>query len=38
MLNKIYTMENVIYLELRNCGYNVDVGTVEIREGDQFIV
>lgn len=29
-----HTMENVIYLELRKRGYNVDVGTVEIREGD----
>ena len=27
-------MENVIYLELRKRGYNVDVGTVEIREGN----
>lgn len=27
-----HTMENVIYLELRKRGYNVDVGTVEIRE------
>ena len=30
-----HTMENVIYLELRKRGYNVDVGTVEIREGDK---
>jgi predicted AAA+ superfamily ATPase len=29
-----HTMENVIYLELRKRGYNVDVGSVEIREGD----
>ena len=29
-----HTMENVIYLELRKRGYNVDVGTVEIREGN----
>lgn len=29
-----HTMENVIYLELRKRGYNVDVGEVEIREGD----
>ena len=29
-----HIMENVIYLELRKRGYNVDVGTVEIREGD----
>ena len=27
-----HTMENVIYLELRKRGYNVDVGSVEIRE------
>ena len=27
-------MENVIYLELRKRGYNVDVGSVEIREGN----
>ena len=30
-----HTMENVIYLELRKRGYNVDVGSVEIREGDK---
>ncbi|MBQ3408530.1 MAG: ATP-binding protein [Clostridia bacterium] len=30
-----HTMENVIYLELKKRGYNVDVGTVEIREGDK---
>ncbi len=29
-----HTMENVIYLELRKRGYNVDVGSVEIREKD----
>ena len=29
-----HTMENVIYTELKKRGYNVDVGTVEIREGD----
>ena len=29
-----HIMENVIYLELRKRGYNVDVGSVEIREGD----
>ena len=29
-----HSMENVIYLELRKRGYNVDVGTVEIREGN----
>ena len=29
-----HIMENVIYLELRKRGYNVDVGTVEIREGN----
>ena len=27
-------MENVIYLELRKRGYNVDIGSVEVREGD----
>ncbi len=30
-----HTMENVIYLELKKSGYNVDVGSVEIREGDK---
>ena len=30
-----HTMENVIYLELRKRGYNVDVGSVEIREGNR---
>ena len=30
-----HTMENVIYLELKKKGYNVDVGSVEIREGDK---
>ena len=30
-----HTMENVIYLELKKRGYNVDVGSVEIREGDR---
>ena len=29
-----HIMENVIYLELRKRGYSVDVGTVEIREGN----
>lgn len=29
-----HTMENVIYMELKKRGYNVDVGSVEIREGD----
>lgn len=29
-----YTMENVIYVELKKRGYNVDVGSVEIREGN----
>ena len=27
-------MENVIFTELKRRGYNVDVGVVEIREGD----
>lgn len=30
-----HTMENIIYLELKKRGYNVDVGSVEIREGDK---
>ena len=30
-----HTMENVIYLELKKRGYNVDVGSVEIREGNK---
>ena len=30
-----HIMENVIYLELKKRGYNVDVGSVEIREGDR---
>ena len=30
-----HTMENVIYLELKKRGYNVDVGSVEVREGDK---
>ena len=30
-----HTMENVIYIELRRRGYNVDVGSVEIREGNK---
>ena len=30
-----HTMENVIYLELKKRGYNVDVGSVEIRDGDK---
>ena len=29
-----HTMENIIYIELKKRGYNVDVGSVEIREGD----
>ena len=29
-----HVMENVIYIELKKRGYNVDVGSVEIREGD----
>ena len=29
-----HIMENVIYLELRKRGYNVDVVSVEVREGD----
>ena len=29
-----HTMENVIYIELKKRGYNVDVGSVEIREGN----
>ena len=29
-----HIMENVIYIELKKRGYNVDVGSVEIREGD----
>lgn len=29
-----HIMENVIYLELKKRGYNVDVGSVEIRDGD----
>ena len=29
-----HIMENVIYMELKKRGYNVDVGSVEIREGD----
>ena len=29
-----HAMENVIYLELRKRGYNVDVGSVEVREGN----
>ena len=29
-----HTMENVIYLELKKRGYNVDVGAVEVREGN----
>ncbi len=29
-----HTMENVIYIELKKRGYNVDVGSVDIREGD----
>ena len=31
---KTHLMENLIYNELRIRGYNVDVGSVEIREGD----
>ena len=30
-----HTFENVIYLELKKRGYNVDVGSVEVREGDK---
>lgn len=30
-----HIMENVVYLELVRRGYNVDVGIVEIREGDK---
>ena len=30
-----HTMENVIYLELKKRGYNVDEGSVEVREGDK---
>ena len=30
-----HTMENVIYIELKKRGYNVDVGCVEIREGNE---
>ena len=30
-----HTMENVIYVELKKRGYNVDIGSVEIREGDK---
>ena len=29
-----HIMENVIYIELKKRGYNVDIGSVEIREGD----
>lgn len=29
-----HIMENVIYLELKKRGYNVDVGSVDIRDGD----
>lgn len=29
-----HTMENVIYIELKKRGYNVDVGSVAIREGN----
>ena len=29
-----HIMENVIYIELKKRGYNVDVGSVEIRDGD----
>ena len=29
-----HIMENVIYIELKKRGYNVDVGSVEIREGN----
>ena len=29
-----HIMENVIYIELKKRGYDVDVGSVEIREGD----
>ena len=30
-----HIMENVIYIELKKRGYNVDVGSVEIREGNK---
>ena len=30
-----HTMENVIYIELKKRGYNVDIGSVEVREGDK---
>ena len=30
-----HIMENVIYIELKKRGYNVDVGSVEIRDGDK---
>ena len=30
-----HIMENIVYLELVRRGYNVDVGIVEIREGDK---
>ena len=30
-----HTMENVIFIELKKRGYNVDVGSVEIRDGDK---
>lgn len=29
-----HSMENVIYIELKKRGYNVDVGSVEVREGN----
>jgi len=29
-----HSMENVIYIELKKRGYNVDIGSVEIREGN----
>ena len=30
-----HIMENVVYIELKKRGYNVDVGSVEIRDGDK---
>ena len=31
-----YAMENIIYLELRRRGFNVDIGMVEVREKNSF--
>lgn len=33
-IEESHIMENIIYTELKRRGYNVDVGVVEIREGD----